>query len=65
MTKFKTMTTEAAKSVAARLRHGDSKMAEKRAHMCAFDIASNLSEYTEEDAYEAIMWKANSLAKLA
>lgn len=62
MTKFKTMTTEAAKSVAARLRISD-KRAEKFARMCAFDIASNFSEYTEEDAYEVIMWKARSLAK--
>lgn len=64
MTKFKTMTTEAAKSVAARIRVDD-KRAERYARMCAFDIASNLSDYTEEDAYEAIMWKARSLAKLA
>ena len=64
MTKFKTMTTEAAKSVAARLRVCDER-AERYARMCAFDIASNFSCYTEEDAYEAIMWKAKSLAKLA
>ena len=63
MTKFKTMTTEAAKSTAARMRIND-KRAERYARMCAFDIAS-ATDYTEDEAYEAIMWKAKSLTKLA
>ena len=62
MTKFKSMTAEAAKTTATRLRVSEER-GERYARMCAFDIASNFSDYTERDAYEEIMQKARSLVK--
>lgn len=60
-TKFEGMTYEAAVIVSHRI-GSDFDNAAKVARSYAFDVASS-TDYTEADAYEVIMAKAEKLAK--